>query len=378
MPGRISTRPPTRLSTSSGTWRATWRVQPESPDRVHHQRHLLSPPSERSSTPYRRCRWTHPGGATATWRAAFSSPLCSPRCRSGTRRGSETGPADPELARLVSAWPRRSTWSWNDTTAGGLTRPDQAEHEEFSWEVTAIVDEQVRPGLAAYRARLRSDVLPAARDHEHPGGRRLPAGQTVRGAGPAPHVHGVHPRRVACHRPPDHRRCARRVPRSGLTALGSHRRRLHLPADGRRPGAARPDPRRDARARTAAGARPRPRRPSGSASSPTSPVWLKVPPTEEEGMAPAYDMVGAMDGSRPGTYFLNTSKPEERLRHAAEDTAFHEAVPGHHFQLTIALQAEELVPARNGRSCRSACLRGGMGPQTASAWPTKWGSTPTT
>ena len=71
-----------------------------------------------------------------------------------------------------------------------------------------------------------------------------------------------------------------------------------------------------------------------------------VPETEEAGMAAAYYLVGAIDGSRKGTYFLNTSKPEERHRYAAEDVAFHEAVPGHHFQLTIALEDTELVPAR--------------------------------
>ena len=63
-------------------------------------------------------------------------------------------------------------------------------------------------------------------------------------------------------------------------------------------------------------------------------------------MAAAYYMPGAIDGSRRGTYYLNTSKPEERYRYAAEDIAFHEAVPGHHFQLTIAMEATDLVPAR--------------------------------
>ena len=71
-----------------------------------------------------------------------------------------------------------------------------------------------------------------------------------------------------------------------------------------------------------------------------------VPEAEEAGMAAAYYMPGAIDGSRRGTYFLNTSKPEERYRYVAEDIAFHEAVPGHHFQLTIALEAEDLIPAR--------------------------------
>jgi uncharacterized protein (DUF885 family) len=71
-----------------------------------------------------------------------------------------------------------------------------------------------------------------------------------------------------------------------------------------------------------------------------------VPEAEEAGMAAAYYMPGAIDGSRSGTYYLNTFKPEERQRYAAEDIAFHEAVPGHHFQLTIAMESADLVPAR--------------------------------
>ena len=63
-------------------------------------------------------------------------------------------------------------------------------------------------------------------------------------------------------------------------------------------------------------------------------------------MTAAYYMPGAIDGSRSGTYYLNTSKPEERHRYAAEDIAFHEAVPGHHFQLTIAMESKDLAPAR--------------------------------
>jgi uncharacterized protein (DUF885 family) len=71
-----------------------------------------------------------------------------------------------------------------------------------------------------------------------------------------------------------------------------------------------------------------------------------VPEAEEAGMAPAYYMPGAIDGSRQGTYYLNTSKPTERHRYAAEDIAFHEAVPGHHFQLTVAMESTDLAPAR--------------------------------
>jgi uncharacterized protein (DUF885 family) len=71
-----------------------------------------------------------------------------------------------------------------------------------------------------------------------------------------------------------------------------------------------------------------------------------VPEAEELGMTSAYYVPGAIDGSRPGTYYLNTSEPESRHRYEAEDIAFHEAVPGHHFQLTIAMESKDLAPAR--------------------------------
>jgi uncharacterized protein (DUF885 family) len=61
-----------------------------------------------------------------------------------------------------------------------------------------------------------------------------------------------------------------------------------------------------------------------------------VPDALADGSAPAYYFSGALDGSRRGTYFVNATKPHERYRHMAEAIAFHEAVPGHHFQLTIA------------------------------------------
>jgi uncharacterized protein (DUF885 family) len=61
-----------------------------------------------------------------------------------------------------------------------------------------------------------------------------------------------------------------------------------------------------------------------------------VPAVEAAGSAPAYYIAGALDGSRRGTYFVNTSRASERSRADAQVIAFHEAVPGHHFQISIA------------------------------------------
>jgi len=48
----------------------------------------------------------------------------------------------------------------------------------------------------------------------------------------------------------------------------------------------------------------------------------------------------ATDGSRPGTFFVNTSDPTAWRRHEIESMAFHEGIPGHHLQLAIAQELE--------------------------------------
>ncbi len=67
-----------------------------------------------------------------------------------------------------------------------------------------------------------------------------------------------------------------------------------------------------------------------------------VPKGDEDGAPAAYYMGPSLDGQRPGVYFANTGSVTERFRHQAEAVAFHEAVPGHHFQITIAQGMAEL------------------------------------
>ncbi len=65
---------------------------------------------------------------------------------------------------------------------------------------------------------------------------------------------------------------------------------------------------------------------------------VPVPASIAPAMPPAYYMQPPPDGSREGTYFLNTYKPEERDRFEYESTTFHEAVPGHHFDRSLATE----------------------------------------
>lgn len=71
-----------------------------------------------------------------------------------------------------------------------------------------------------------------------------------------------------------------------------------------------------------------------------------VPAASGPGTPLAYYMPPALDGSRSGTYFANTYNAHERHRYLSEVTAFHEAVPGHHLQLTLAQELSGLPTLR--------------------------------
>ncbi len=66
---------------------------------------------------------------------------------------------------------------------------------------------------------------------------------------------------------------------------------------------------------------------------------------EKEASGAQYN-TGAKDGSRPGRVMVNTSQPESRKTISTESTAYHEGVPGHHLQLSIAQEQDELPPVR--------------------------------
>lgn len=58
----------------------------------------------------------------------------------------------------------------------------------------------------------------------------------------------------------------------------------------------------------------------------------------------------AEDGSREGTFFMNTVDPTSWGTFEIEATAYHEGIPGHHLQIAIAQELGDAIPAfqRNG------------------------------
>ncbi len=74
-------------------------------------------------------------------------------------------------------------------------------------------------------------------------------------------------------------------------------------------------------------------------------VMADEPYREKDASAAEY-MPGTPDGSRPGHVMVNTSDPEKRLTINMESTAYHEGVPGHHLQLSLAQELPTLPPFR--------------------------------
>lgn len=72
----------------------------------------------------------------------------------------------------------------------------------------------------------------------------------------------------------------------------------------------------------------------------------------------AYYFPPAADGSRPGTYFVNQHEPTGRSRYETAGVAYHEAIPGHHLQLTIANELEHLPRFQRQSFANTAFVEG--------------------
>jgi uncharacterized protein (DUF885 family) len=71
-----------------------------------------------------------------------------------------------------------------------------------------------------------------------------------------------------------------------------------------------------------------------------------VEPFRERSFSLGSYMAASPDGTRPGVFYLNTYDPPSRPRYGRESLLIHEGSPGHHFQISIARELQDLPRMR--------------------------------
>jgi len=76
----------------------------------------------------------------------------------------------------------------------------------------------------------------------------------------------------------------------------------------------------------------------------------RVPAFAEKTAPGGYYEMPSLDGSRPGMFFANLAKVEGTPKFSMRSLAYHEAIPGHHFQIALQMKMEGLPFFRRASS----------------------------
>lgn len=229
-----------------------------------------------------------------------------------------------------------------------LVTPASEHSSEFGDQVAALVEQEVYPAFTRYRDFLRDEYLVHARPDSEPGVIHVPAGEEYYRVAIREHtsldlspetIHEIGLGEVARIREEMSRLGQRVFGTSEVPAIQERMRSdpaLHFTTGEEVQATAEATL---ARANAAV---------EGSFGILPNAECIVVPIPDHE--APyttiAYYRGPAADGSRPGRYYINTYEPTTRPRYEAEVLALHEAVPGHHLQIAIAMELSELPIVR--------------------------------
>jgi uncharacterized protein (DUF885 family) len=220
----------------------------------------------------------------------------------------------------------------------------EGEREAFATDLLAAVEDVAVPAFRRYRDALETDILPAARPDDQPGLSHVPGGAAAYRAMIRVHTTlDLEPEAF-------HQTGLREIARIDSEFVELGRRILGTPDLATTLAALRADPAlrfstaEEVFAAAAASlARAQAATPAWFGRLPQAPCEvIRIPEHAEAHQTIAYYAWPAMDGSRPGRYYINLYEPTTRPRYEAEALAFHEAVPGHHLQIAIAQELEGL------------------------------------
>ena len=87
--------------------------------------------------------------------------------------------------------------------------------------------------------------------------------------------------------------------------------------------------------------------PQAFSTLPDQPLEIRrVPPEIQDGASNGYYRQATLDGSRPAIYFINLKSTGDWPKYTLPALTYHEGVPGHHLQLSIAQKSDDLPMLR--------------------------------
>lgn len=220
----------------------------------------------------------------------------------------------------------------------------EADREAFRTELVGAVAEVAIPAFRRYRETLEMEILPAARPSERPGLLHVPDGAATYRALIRFHTtldlepQAIHETGLA-----EIARIDREFVELGGRLLGTKDLTSTLTALRRDPTLRFSTSDEVFETAVKSLSRAQAATPKWFGRLPQAPCEVvRIPAHSEAHQTIAYYSWPAIDGSRPGRYYINLYAPETRPRYEAEALAFHEAVPGHHLQIAIAEELEGL------------------------------------
>ena len=89
------------------------------------------------------------------------------------------------------------------------------------------------------------------------------------------------------------------------------------------------------------------RLPQAFATIPTQPLEIRrVPPEIQDGASNGYYSRASLDGTRPAIYWINLKNTADRPKYGLNSLTYHEGVPGHHLQISLTQESEDIPMLR--------------------------------